>query len=213
MKTILFQGDSITDASRFKEIENDGDVFIPRAFGSGYANAVAARLLLAHPEKNLRMVNRGISGHRVVDLYARWKIDALNLKPDIISILIGVNDVWHEFSRQNGVEPERFEQIYDMLLDWTLKVLPNVKIVIGQPFCLKSEVVSDEFYEQVQILGGISERIANKYGAEFIPYQKLFNEAAAKRENTYYLIDGVHPALAGVELMAKALTPEIEKFL
>ena len=114
MKTILFQGDSITDASRFKEIENDGDVFIPRAFGSGYANAVAARLLLAHPEKNLRMVNRGISGHRVVDLYARWKIDALNLKPDIISILIGVNDVWHEFSRQNGVEPERFEQIYDM---------------------------------------------------------------------------------------------------
>ena len=213
MKTILFQGDSITDASRARDVENNGDIFLPRVFGSGYVNAVASRLLFEYPEKNLRVVNRGISGNRVVDLYARWKIDALNLNPDIISILIGVNDVWHEFSNKNGVEPERFEQVYDMLLDWTKKVFPEVKIIIGQPFCLTSEVVNDDFYQQVQVLGKISERIAEKYDAAFIPYQKLFNEAAEKRENTYYLIDGVHPALAGVELMAKALKPEIEKFL
>lgn len=213
MKTILFQGDSITDATRAKELENIENIFRTQAFGSGYVNAVASQLLLDHPEKNLNVINRGISGNRVVDLYARWKIDALNFNPDIISILIGVNDVWHEHARQNGVEPERFEQVYDMLLAWSRKVLPNVKFVIGQPFCLKSEVVTDEFYNDVQILGEITEKIAEKYDSVFIPYQKIFNEAAKVRENSYYLVDGVHPGLPGALLMARALTPAIEAFL
>lgn len=213
MKTILFQGDSITDASRNREAVNDSNLFRTYVFGTGYVNLCASSLLLDHPEKNLNVINKGISGNRVVDLYARWKKDALNLRPDIISILIGVNDVWHEFAEKNGVEPERFEQVYDMLLSWTRSVLPDVKFVIGQPFCLRSEIVSDEFYEAVQILGKIAERIAAKYDAQFIRYQELFNKAAEKRENSYYLVDGVHPALAGSQLMARALTPVIESIL
>lgn len=213
MKTILFQGDSITDASRARDMELSENIFRVQAFGSGYVNAVASKLLLDYPEKYLNVINRGISGNRVVDLYARWKKDALNLKPDIISILIGVNDVWHEYSYQNGVEPERFEQIYDMLLSWTKQVLPQVKFIIGQPFCLKSEVVTDEFYDSVQVLGKIAEKMAKKYDAVFIPYQEIFNEAAKKRENTYYLADGVHPALAGAALMAEALTPAVKSLL
>ena len=213
MKTILFQGDSITDASRTKDVEMYENKFYTHHFGGGYVNAAASKLLLEHPDKFLNVINRGISGNRVVDLYARWKIDALNLKPDIISILIGVNDVWHEYARHNGVEPERFELIYDMLLSWTKEVLPNVKLVIGQPFCLKSEVVSDEFYEDVQVLGAITEKIAEKHNAIFIPYQHLFNEAAKVRENSYYLVDGVHPGLPGAQLMAQALVPAIESLL
>ena len=213
MKTILFQGDSITDASRTKDFEMQENIFVTHPFGCGYVNATASRLLLDHPEKNLNVINRGISGHRIVDLYARWKVDALNLNPDIISILIGVNDVWHEYARQNGVEPERFEQVYDMLLSWSRKVLPEVKFVIGQPFCLRSSVVTDEFYEDVQVLGAITEKLAKKYDALFIPYQQIFNEAAKTRENTYYLADGVHPALAGAQLMARHLTPAIESLL
>lgn len=214
MKTIVFQGDSITDAGRERVASVQPDTIRSvMYYGAGYINAATGNLLLDNPEKELNIINTGISGNRVVDLYARWKIDTLNYNPDIISILIGVNDVWHEFKRQNGVEPDRFEHIYDMLLDWTKKVLPDVKLVIGQPFALLSEVVSEEFYDTVQIYGEISERIAAKYDAEFIPYQKLFNEAAKRRENSYYLVDGVHPSIAGAQLMARALAPVIEKFL
>ena len=94
MKTILFQGDSITDVGRSRE--NDADR------GHGYATLTAARLMLDHPGE-FSIINRGISGNRIVDLYSRIKIDFINLKPDYLSILIGVNDVWHEVSRQRKV--------------------------------------------------------------------------------------------------------------
>lgn len=214
MKTILFQGDSITDAWRDRGVSPLPDN-LPTAmhFGAGYVNKTAGKLLLDHPEENLNIINKGISGNRIVDLYARWKQDALNLKPDIISILAGVNDVWHEYNYQNGVEPDRFEQIYDMLLSWTKKVLPDVKLVIGQPFALHSHVVNDEFYDNVQLYGKIVEKLAAKYNAPFVRYQDIFNEAAKKRENTLYLVDGVHPSITGAELMSRALVPVIEKML
>ena len=214
MKTILFQGDSITDAWRDKGASALPDgTLTAMHYGAGYVNKVAGKLMLDHPDKNLNIINRGISGNRIVDLYARWKIDAVNLKPDIISILIGVNDVWHEFASGNGVEPDRFEQVYDMLLEWTKKVLPEVKLVIGQPFALRSHVVTDDFYDTVQIYAGIAEKMAEKYNAPFVRYQDIFNEAAKKRENTLYLVDGVHPSIAGAELMSRALTPVIEDLL
>ena len=113
IKTVLFQGDSITDARRDREAP-DGD---SSRIGYGYVALVAGKLLARNIGKEFNCINRGISGNRVVDLYARWKIDALNLKPDLLSILVGVNDTWHEFSRQNGVEVERYEKIYRMLLE------------------------------------------------------------------------------------------------
>ncbi len=213
MKTILFQGDSITDANRNRESTPVENIFPTSWFGTGYVAMTAARLLLDHPQEYLQVINRGISGNRVVDLYARWKVDALNFRPDIISILIGVNDVWHEYSDKNGVEPERFEQVYDMLLDWTGKVLPETKIIIGQPFCLHTNLVTEDFYNDVQVLGKITEKLAVKHKTLFIPYQKLFNDAVKNRENRYYLADGVHPGIAGAELMARALTPAIESCL
>ena len=99
MRTILFQGDSITDCSRCREAEPNTNSHL----GYGYVNTVCGNLLYNNPQAIYRCINKGISGNRVVDLYARWKVDALNWNPDFISILIGVNDVWHEIGGHNGV--------------------------------------------------------------------------------------------------------------
>ena len=139
-KVILFQGDSITDAGRNRE--QQGVVNGPYGgTGYGYPLFASARLLADQPQAGLQFYNLGISGNRVVDLYARWKIDALNIKPDILSILIGVNDTWHEKARQNGVEVPRYEMIFRMLLEWTKKELPETKLVLMEPFVFLSEAV------------------------------------------------------------------------
>ena len=99
-KVIVFQGDSITDAGAGKDYAN---LKANEALGQGYPFLTMAALRLSEPEQDWQVYNRGISGNRIVDLYARWKRDALNLKPDILSILIGVNDTWHEYPGKNGV--------------------------------------------------------------------------------------------------------------
>ncbi len=207
---ILFQGDSITDAGRGREVEDANF-----QLGSGYAFVAASEMLFKHPEKDLLFYNRGISGNRVVDLYARWKIDAINLAPDVISIMIGVNDTWHEYGRQNGVEPERYEQIYRMLLDWTLKELPEVKLVLMEPFCLVTgEAVTEEWLLEMGERSAIVKKLAAEYNTVFVPLQDKFNAALDKAPVSYWLRDGVHPAPAGCALIAEAwleaVTPLIQ---
>ena len=126
---ILFQGDSITDTGRNRE----KDI----SLGSGYALFVSGSLGLTFPGEH-EFLNRGISGNRVVDVYARIKSDIINLAPDFMSILIGVNDVWHEFEESpNGVDAEKYYRVYDMLLEEVTTALPKIKIMILEPFCLK----------------------------------------------------------------------------
>ena len=139
----------------------------------------------------------------MVDLYARWKIDALNFSPDLISILIGVNDVWHE-ANKNGVESDRFEQVYRMLLEWTKKVLPEVKLIIMEPFALPSDVVTDEFLPEVKIRAAIAKKLAGEFDAVFLPLQEKLTAAAKRNSNSYWLWDGVHPTPAGHRLIADA---------
>ena len=207
---ILFQGDSITDAGRGREATKANT-----QLGSGYAFIAASEMLFKHPEKNLLFQNRGISGNRVVDLYARWKIDAINLAPDIISIMIGVNDTWHEYGTQNGVEPERYELIYRMLLDWTLKELPNVQFVLMEPFCLVTgEAVTEDWLLEMGERAAIVKNLAEDYNAVFVPLQDKFNAALEQAPVSYWLGDGVHPAPAGCALIAEAwmeaVTPLIQ---
>ena len=201
MPTLLFQGDSITDCSRER---NDMEPDSQRVFmGSGYAAMAAARIWLDHAQDNWRIINRGISGNRVVDLYARWKIDALNLKPDLISILVGVNDSLHEVNRKNGVELPRYEKIYRMLLEWTKQELPDVKLVLCEPFSLESECVSRESYEDILARGEIVKQLAADFDATFVPLQDALNEAAAlAKDNLKILRDGVHPTLAGAQIIS-----------
>ncbi|MFA6714150.1 MAG: SGNH/GDSL hydrolase family protein [Victivallaceae bacterium] len=196
---ILFQGDSITDCGRSRETaEPNTDL------GAGYPALTAARLLADHPDKNIQVYNRGISGNRVVDLYARWKIDALNLKPDVLSILIGVNDTWHTFSSDNGVEVERYGRIYDEILTWTQNVLPQIKVVLCEPFVLEFGAVSAEWLEEIEARRKIVKELAEEFNFKFVPIQSILNEAVKKAPPKYWLWDGVHPSLAGHQLITDA---------
>lgn len=189
MKVILFQGDSITDVSRVREQETD--------MGRGYPAMVAATLGLAHPN-DYEFYNRGISGNRIVDVYARIKADIINLKPDCLSILIGVNDVWHKFSRDNGVETAKFEKIYSMLLDEIYAELPNISIMLLEPFVLKgikTEEFYDEFRCEVEEKAACVRRLAKKYHIPFIPLQDELDALAEIAPAEHWLMDGVHPTL------------------
>ena len=199
-KVILFQGDSITDAGRSRE-----EVLANVGLGVGYPYLVSANLLYNDAELNWQIFNRGISGNRVVDLYARWKIDALNIKPDILSILIGVNDTWHEKARQNGVEVPRYEMIFRMLLEWTKQELPETKLVLMEPFVFLSEAVDETWLDEIAARRVVVKKLAEEFGAIFIPLQEMFNEALKRNDNTlYWLRDGVHPTAAGHQLIADA---------
>ena len=199
-KVILFQGDSITDTGR----NRDPEVAANSGLGIGYALMTAATLLANEPEKDWKIYNRGISGNRVVDLYARWKIDALNIKPDILSILIGVNDTWHEKAKNNGVEVPRYDKFYRMLLDWTREELPETKLVLIEPFVLVTGAVTEDWVDEINARREVVKKIAEDYGAVFIPAQSLFDEAAKLAPAEYWLVDGVHPSAAGHKLLTDA---------
>ena len=192
---ILFQGDSITDAGRAR----DNDYYL----GQGYPRLIKCCLEFNEP-KRYEFFNRGISGNRIVDLYARIKADIINLKPDVMSILIGVNDVWHEFEAENGVDAEKYFTIYSMLIDEVKEALPDLKIMIMEPFTLKgtgNEKYYKEFRNEVEKRAEKAKAIAEKYKLPFITLQKKFDDATKLAENSYWLIDGVHPTDAGHELI------------
>lgn len=187
MRTILFQGDSITDAGR------DRDNFYD--LGKGYPALAAGRLGLDRPGR-YRFLNRGVSGDRVVDLYARMKRDILNLKPDVLSILVGVNDVWHELDFGNGVSADKFKRVYRMLLAETLEALPNVRILLLEPYVLEGSATSryiDVFASEVAVRGKAVRELAEEFGLPFLPLQKPLEELTRLAPGDYWLADGVHP--------------------
>lgn len=203
-KVILFQGDSITDCGRVREGGTN--------LGSGYARLVASALGFDNVNE-YEFINRGISGNRIVDLYARIKWDIINLKPDYMSLLIGVNDTWHEINYQNGVSAEKYEKIFDMLLTEVKEALPNIKIMIMEPFVLEggANTATEEmpnrwevFKSDVLLHADAAERIAKKHGCKYIKLQKLFDDAAKESgANDYWLHDGVHPTSFGHELIKR----------
>ena len=189
---ILFQGDSITDCSRSRDLDG-----YP---GSGYPLFVMAELGYENPGQ-YEFVNRGVSGNRIVDLYARMKVDILGVKPDVMSILIGVNDVWHEFKEiPNGVDAEKYFNIYSMLIEEVKAELPNLKIMIMEPFVLKgtgTEADWAKFRPEVEKRAEMAKKIAEKFNLPFIPLQAGFDALAEKMPADYWLVDGVHPVAYG----------------
>ena len=207
---IVFFGDSITDMSRARN--SDGKV---ESYGDGYVFFVAGKLLSENPQK-YEIINRGISGNRVVDLYARIKGDVWNQQPDVLSILIGVNDVWHELSENpNGVDLTRWEKVYRMLIEDTKERLPNTKIMILEPFVLHGRATdfNDKYedFQQVKLYAAKAKEIAKDYGLTFVPLQEKFDKAAEKYGEQYYLYDGVHPDVAGAALIAGEWLKAFEK--
>ena len=199
---ILFQGDSITDAGRHRE---DLSFNNPGALGSGYSMLAGAAMLEKFPSLNLKVFNKGISGNKVYQLAERWDADCLEIKPDILSILIGVNDIWHKLTGNYNGTVEIYRNDYIALLERTKKALPAVKLVICEPFAVPGvKAVDDKWYPEFYSYQKAAREIADKFGAVFIPYQKVFDEAQKKAPGVYWTPDGVHPSLAGAQLMASA---------
>lgn len=199
---ILFQGDSITDAGRNKE---DNSFNNTRALGTGYAMLTAAELLVDYATLNLKIYNKGISGNKVYQLAERWDKDCLELKPDVLSILIGVNDFWHKLNGQYNGTPEIYRNDYIALLERTKKALPDVKLIICEPFAVPGvKAVDDKWFPEFYEYRKIAREIADKFAATFIPFQKVYDEAQKKAPGSYWTGDGVHASLAGAAIMAEA---------
>lgn len=199
MKRYLFQGDSITDAGR----STTADAIM----GYGYATMTAGKISNDYPGQ-YEFLNRGISGNKSTDLYARIKRDIINLKPDIMSILIGVNDVWHDLDFDDGVTPEKFETIYDTLLCETKAALPSIKIIMLEPFVLNGTGTAsyyEKFRDEVRIRAEIAKKLAQKHGIPFVPLQDKITKMAEQTSSAYVLLDGVHPTFAGHELISREL--------
>lgn len=196
--TILMQGDSITDAGRDKAKYYANDA---GGMGRGYVYQIVSNLLGSQPEANLRFYNRGISGHKVFQLADRWEDDCMQLKPDVLSILIGVNDFWHSLNNYKGTV-EVYEADFRKLLDRTLTVLPNVKLIIGEPFAVKGgKAIDKRWFPDFPEYQVAAAKIAKEYKAQFIPYQKIFDDALNIAPVSYWCPDGIHPSMAGGHLM------------
>ncbi len=199
---ILFQGDSITDAGRKREDTNPNT---GGALGSGYAFMAGSELLYQHADKNLRVFNKGISGNKVYQLAERWDADCLALKPNVVSLLIGVNDFWHTLTNNYTGTVDIYQKDLDALLDRTKKALPGVKLVLGEPFAVKGiKAVDDKWYPTFDAYRQAAKELAGKHGAAFIPYQTIFDKAQQTAPGVYWTYDGVHPSIAGSQLMAHA---------
>ena len=200
---ILFQGDSITDAGRNRNDENNPNQ--QSMLGNGYPLFAASSLLVAHPEKKLNIYNRGISGNKVFQLQERWEKDCIGLNPDIVSILIGVNDYWHPKTHEYQGTVTTYESDYRNLIVETKKRLPKAKIIICEPFILAGGKALDETWEATfSAYRSVAKKIALEFQTAFVPFQDIFNEALKKAPVQYWGADGVHPSLAGAQLMAQA---------
>lgn len=197
---VLFQGDSITDARRNRKENRAND---PRGFGSGYPMLIGSSLLRDYPTAKLKVYNRGISGNKVPDLEARWQEDCIDLKPSILSILIGVNDIWHKLNGRYGGTVADYQQGLRKLLERTADALPKTRIVICEPFVLRCGAVNDSWFPEFDQRRAACEKVARGMSLDFVPFQKMFDEAITDVPPAYWAADGVHPTMAGHALMAQ----------
>ena len=199
---ILFQGDSITDAGRNRDEKGANN---SRALGSGYAYLAGSNLLYDHADKNLQIYNRGISGNKVYQLAERWEADCLGLKPAVLSILIGVNDFWHMLNGQYDGTIDTYRNDFKALLNRTMEKLPGVRLIIGEPFAVPDvKAVDKTWFPRFDEYRQAAREIAGEYKATFIPYQSIFDKASRTAPGVYWTHDGVHPSIAGSQLMAHA---------
>lgn len=197
--TILFQGDSITDAGRRRD---DRAANSQPALGNGYAWLAASQFLVARPNDHLQIFNRGISGDKVFQLADRWQQDCLDLKPDVLSILIGVNDFWHKHKHGYQGTLAIYERDYEALVKRTKEALPDVRLVICEPFVLKCGNVDETWFPEFDAYRAAARRVADQAGAEFVPFQTMFDTAVEFAPPQRWAADGVHPTPDGAALMS-----------
>ncbi|MBE6972581.1 MAG: lysophospholipase [Ruminococcaceae bacterium] len=207
MKTILFQGDSITDCGRDKSD--------PGSLGNGYA-MLAAKLLEEKYPGQFEFINRGISGNRSVDLYARRQADIFDVKPDYMSILVGVNDVWHGLKYDQGVGIDTYLQVYDRLLTEIKEKLPHTKVMLAEPFVNEGTATQEQmevFEEGVAMRSEAVQMLCAKYELPFLSLQFDLYELEEQHPAGHWTLDGVHPTLNFHEYIAQKWVRGFEVYL
>lgn len=196
---VLFQGDSITDAGRNRGAKGPNNA---GALGRGYPLLLASELLRDHRDPSMKVFNRGISGNKVPDLDKRWEEDCIALKPDVLSILIGVNDIWHKLNGRYDGTVETYETGFRALLKRTQEALPETRIVICEPFVLRCGAVNEKWFPEFDERRAATRKVAEELKLTLVPFQTMFDEATKSTPPNYWAGDGVHPSLAGHSLMA-----------
>lgn len=204
----LFQGDSITDGNRGRN--NDPN----HIMGHGYAFSIASRVGARFPEKELTFYNRGISGNTILDLKSRWQQDTLDLKPDVLSILVGINDTDQALKQKDATGSQNFEENYRTLLNDTKVQLPNSLIILVEPFISPVGRVKENWSawkSEIENKQEVVQRLAKEYQTVFVPLQKVFDQAATRAPATYWVWDGIHPTVAGHELITQEWLKQVSK--
>lgn len=206
---ILFQGDSITDGARGRNSD------LNHILGHGYQYILAGQLLADNIGKNIEIINRGISGNRISDLYGRWQEDCLNLHPTVLSILIGINDIAFKYINGSGSDPDRFEKIYCNLIDEVLEHNPDTFLVIMEPFYGVSPDpdIHAHYVPRIDAMREKAKAVAEKYNAVFVPLQDIFDNFAKEYDIFDALWDGIHPTVLGHQLIANRWSECVEKRL
>lgn len=192
---ILFQGDSITDCGR--------DRSDPRSLGHGYAMMAASFLPALNPGLAPACFNLGISGNRARDLVARWQIDCIDLQPEVLSIMVGINDTWRRYDAKDPTSAEAFESSYRHLLEAARIALPTLKIILMEPFVLPVPEDRISWREDLDPKIEAVHSLAEEFKATLIPLDRLFNEACRHQPPAFWAEDGVHPSPAGHAFIAR----------
>ncbi len=198
---VLFQGDSITDAGRSRSDDNQ--------LGSGYAALVAAWYTASHPGRRVRFLNRGISGNRVQDLRARWQSDCLDLRPNVVSILIGINDTWRRYDANDPTTAAVYAEDYRAILGAVRDL--GARLVILEPFLLPTPPDRLAWREDLDPKIQVARSLAREFEALYVPLDGLFAAASTRRAPELWATDGVHPAPTGHALIAQAWLEAVER--
>ncbi|ECQ9386569.1 SGNH/GDSL hydrolase family protein [Listeria monocytogenes] len=189
MKKLLFLGDSVTDAGR--DFEND------RELGHGYVKMIAEQL----EKEDVTVINCGVSANRVADLHRRIEADAISLQPDVVTIMIGINDTWFSFSRWEDTSVTAFKEVYRVILN-RIKTETNAELILMEPFVLPYPEDRKEWRGDLDPKIGAVRELAAEFGATLIPLDGLMNALAIKHGPTFLAEDGVHPTKEGHEAIA-----------
>lgn len=192
--TILFQGDSITDADRNREIATD--------LGKGYVNEINSLLSADGQNKNIEITNRGISGDRVIDLSKRWDKDCISINPTVVSILIGINDCWRRYDNNDPTIADEFEKDYRYILN-QVKERTDAKIILCEPFVLPIPEDRIQWREDLDPKIKAVRELSKEFDALYLPLDKIFREASVSVAPILLAEDGVHPTPKGHNLIAK----------
>jgi lysophospholipase L1-like esterase len=202
--TILFQGDSITNAFRKPE-----ELCNAYQLGAGYALLVSAQLLGTHPEATWTIHNRGVSGEGVSQLSARWQADCLDLRPDVLSLLVGVNDA-APLSPDAHPSVDAYATGYRALLTQTREALPRVRFVLMEPFLFAVGDIPARAIAMVAEEAAVVRTLAAEFDAVLVPLQQVFADALRTAPAAYWSYDGIHPNAQGHWLIAQAWLRAVE---